>query len=53
MENLRDIHRSWGRTLSLAPPCQQPETPPTSGGVRNFTEPGQKNYRKTLLPSCE
>ncbi|AES81624.1 hypothetical protein MtrunA17_Chr7g0262281 [Medicago truncatula] len=29
MENLRDIHRAWGRTLSLAPPYQQPETPPT------------------------
>jgi len=24
-----------------------------SGGARNFIEPGQKKYRKTLLPSCE
>jgi len=25
----------------------------TSGEARNFIEPGQKIYRKTLLSSCE
>jgi len=25
----------------------------SSGGARNFIEPGQKKYRKMLLPSCE